>query len=406
MTQEQLISNLKAMADKDGVVSLKKDSNERYYLQKIVGKNDGTLMNEWVKENIGLVLYVKGKTDGEVILHRLRKNDLLRKEELAGKTVEVLYASDLIVSDSDKSVEGLLKNRIRKQIKEQAYAKQLSAEEYVSEYLGIKYHTKTKIQLRSFEDVDRWIKNNIRDDDANSLRKAKDFKIVRDWLRKNWQIKNSDVVSPFADYIISKHPEYSISAHSKFVNKSELLKSELIYYYPNKVIAGLKVDHNKLYHLIYSYRREVPNGHTMSMKQMIEDYIGNGELTYITDTTVRKSKYTLENIKAGMIQLFGKGDTNNPIVVKKYENGVVDKSKRKLLQAVRTFCKGNEISVEDFLRGEGYSQYSYVNQKATPAQKSSSSRHSSNKNSNTIKLRFGNKLSENGKGYEIVSRKR
>lgn len=406
MTQEQLISNLKAMADKDGVVSLKKDSNERYYLQKIVGKNDGLLMNEWVKENIGLVLYVKGKTDGEVILHRLRKNDLLRKEKLAGKTVEVLYASDLIVSDSDKSVEGLLKNRIRKQIKEQAYAKQLSAEEYVSEYLGIKYYTKTKIQLRSFEDVDRWIKNNILDDDANSLRKAKDFKIVRDWLRKNWQIKNSDVVSPFADYIISKHPEYSISAHSKFVNKSELLKSELIYYYPNKVITGLKVDHNKLYHLIYSYRREVPNGHTMSMKQMIEDYIGKGELTYITETTVRKSKYTLDYIKAGMIQLFGKGDTNNPIVVKKYENGVVDKSKRKLLQAVRIFCKGNEISVEDFLRGEGYLQYRYVNKKTTTAQKSSSSRCSSNKNSNTIKLRFGNKLSENGKGYEIVSRKR
>lgn len=393
MTTKQLIENIKAMADKDGVVSLKKDSRERYYLQKIVGKNDGLLMNEWIKQNLGLVMYVKGKNDSEVILHRLRKNNILRTTKTKNGVKETLYASDLIVSNDDESALGVVKTHLRRQIKEQANARHMSSEEYVIQHLGIDYIYKNKVLLRGFDDEDRWIEKNIIENNADSLRRVESFVNVREWLKNNWKIQNKGIVSAFADYIISKYPEYTISARMVVKNKAELFKEMLEMMYPDKVVDGLKQRNVKLYNLIYSYRREVPNGHTMSMKQMIEDYIGKGELTYITDVNVRLSKYSADMIRKQLQDLFGKGDINNPKVVKSYENGVVVREKRKLLQAVRAFCKGNEITMQDFLKGEGYVQFSHINKKAKPAKRHKNSvKSKNNHNKSSMKICFGASL--------------
>lgn len=407
MTKEELIKNIKGFADKDGVVSLKKDSKERYYLAKLVGKNDGLLINEWVKQNTGLVMYVKGRNDGEVILHRLRKNGLLKIDKTKNSVRETLYAIDLIVSEDDKSELAIIKNRLRRQIKEQASGKKISAEEYVIQYLGIDYVPKNKVSLRDFRDVDKWIEQNIKGTNADTLRDAEGFVNVRDWLVRNWKIENRGVISAFADYIISKYPEYSITAHVKVNDKDKMFKNILLNLYPNKVISNLKTNNSKLYHMIYSYRREIPNGHTMSMKQMIEDYIGNGELKYITDVNVRTTKYTPEVIKYQLESLFGKGDVSNPVVVKGYENGVVNNEKRRLLQVIRSFCKGNEISVEDFLKAEGYVGYKYTNKKAKPAKRAKGIiRQKNTHNEGTIKIRYG-AMSDKRKGrdYEIVGGK-
>lgn len=400
MTQEQLISNLKAMADKDGVVSLKKDSNERYYLEKIVGKNDGLLMNEWIKKNIGLVMYVKGKNDGEVILHRLRQNGLLHSNKTKNAVRETLFASDLIVDENDKTVLSILKTRLRSQIKEQAYVKRMSAEEYVKQYLGIDYIPKGKVSIKSFDDVDKWINNNIKDDNADTLKSCVGFVNVREWLRQNWKIQNKDVVSAFADYVICNYPEYHLTAHVQVKDKTQLFREQLLRHYPNKVVYNLKLDHEKLYNLIYSYRREVPKGHIMSMKEMIENFIGQGEIKYLTATTTRRSKYTLETIRAGLENAFGKGDLNNLTVMKMCDNNKVNNQKRRILDATRAFCKGNEISLSDFLAGEGYVQVSKISKGKVPAKRHKLSNNLATKylnNARTLRLSFGPNSKSDGK---------
>ncbi len=389
MTQEQLIEKIRAMADKDGVVSLKKDSNERYYLEKIVGKSDGLLMNEWIKQNVGLVMYVKGKNDSEVILHRLRKNGLLHTNKTKNGIKETLYASDLIVDKTDQTILGLLKTKIRKQIKEQASAKHMSAEEYVVQYVGIDYVPKNKMLIRGFSDVDKWIEQNIVESDADTLRQVEGFVNVRNWLKNNWKIQNKEIVSAFVDYVICKYPEYHISAQTKLEDKSEFLKNILLEMYPDKVVSNLKSKSLKVYNLIYSYRREIPNGHTMSMKEMIEDYIGKGELTYITEVNTHVSKYNNNTIKVMLQNMFGAGDTRNPVVIKISENGAIDKNKRRVMQALRVLCKSNEIDMQEYLAGEGYVQYKYLNTKAKPAKKPSKNKHKNNRN--TIKLTYGSR---------------
>ena len=343
------------MADSDGVVSLKKDSKERYYLSKLVGVNDGLKIAEWVKANTGLMMYVKGKNDTQIIYHRLNKHGFIKEMTIDGVKVRRLYAEDLIARETDDSVLAVIKDNLRKQIKEQASRRKCSAGEYVEENMNIEYVPKNKVAIRSNHDVNEWICQNMKNNDADSLRKVDGFANVRDWLNRNWKIQNPSIVSPFVDYVITNFKDATISGMIDVVDKRVVFYNMLCKLYPDKLITNLKKSNNKLYHAIYSYRREVPKGHLMSMKEMIEKYIGNGDLTYLSGVPVRVTKYKSEYIIDRLAKLYGNGN------IKALVKTNIRKDDRALYQGIREFCKGNEISMDDFMEGLGYERYKKLN---------------------------------------------
>ena len=355
MNISEIVISLKKMADSDGVVSLKKDSKERYYLSKLVGVNDGLKIAEWVKENTGLMMYVKGKNDTQIIYHRLNKHGFIKEMTIDGVKVKRLYAEDLIARETDNSVVATIKDSLRKQIKEQASRRHCSAGEYVEENMHIEYVPKNKVALRNFHDVNDWINKNIKNNDADSLRRVDGFANVRDWLGRNWEIKNPEIVSAFVDYVVENFKQYTVSGTIDVVDKRAVFYNMLEKMYPDKLVVDLKKSNPKLYHAIYSYRREVPKGHLMSMKDMIEKYIGNDEFVYASGIPVRVTKYTSDYIIARLAKLYGNGNTKAPVKTN------IRKDDRVLYQGIRTFCKGNEITIEDFMAGLGYEQYNKLN---------------------------------------------
>lgn len=361
MTEKEIFDNLKTMADKDGVFALNKNSSERYYLAKFVKSNNGLDIAKYVYQKTGLIMYVKGKNDGVVILHRLRKNGFIRKEVVNGKEVERLYSEDLIADKDDMSVEAIYKTRLRRQIKEQAYMKKCSVKAYVEDNFAVQYIHKNKMYVNNFDDVEEWINTNIEGDDADSLRNVEGFMHIRAYLARNWKIKNPKIVSAFVDYIVEEHPELKITGRVTVKDKRQMIYDRLVELYPDKYIFGLKRRDTPLYETIYSYRREVPKGHNMSMKQMIEDYIGQGQLKYYTYNPFRKTMYTDKYIQNQLKEMFGEGSQESPVVVNFYKHTDLGNNNRKLLQGLRTFCKGNEIDLDEYLADYGYVRVSKAN---------------------------------------------
>ena len=354
-TEEEIIKYIKEnMIDSDGVVNINNTVPSWVYDYLRYRFKDQQKRVEWVKENTGGLLWISGYNTADVTKQRLRANNLIKIEKVNGKLVERLYSVDLSEKKIEiKTIEDQMYakkiEKLRKIIKDAANKRGISAKEYVEKEMGIQYIGQ-KI-FRNFNDIDTWIIENMKENtNADILRKVDGFNLARDFLKNNWKIRNEMYMSPFVDYIKLNFPQYQINAMLG-MEKDQLKEyffNILVQHYPDRVVKCLKKDRKKLYDEIKTYRKITPGGSDMTIKEFIEDYIGDGVFKYVTKNTTHKpSKWTEQYIEGQLIEVFGEGDVENPVVIKL-------KTNRNLERQIRQYCQSHELGRNEFLNPLGY----------------------------------------------------
>ena len=355
-TEEEVINYIKEnMVDSDGVVTINNTHPSWVYDYLRHRYKTPEARVEWVREKTGALLWVGGYNTAAVLRQRLRANNLIRMEKVNGKLVERLYSVDLSEKDLEVNTieDGLYAQKItklRKAIKDNANKNGLTAKEYVEQEMGVEYVN--QVRFRSFLDVDRWIIEHMGETtNADILRKIDGFNNVRDFLKNNWKINNEMYSSPFVDYIKLNFPKYSINAMLEVEkdDRKQYYFNILLQHYPKRVIQYLKKDRKQLYDEIKRYRNTVKGGPDMTLKEFIEDYIGDGMFVYITKNSKKiASKWTKEHINQELIDTFGEGDVQNPVVIQ------LRKNNRNLAKQIEFYCHREDITSNEFLNPMGY----------------------------------------------------
>lgn len=355
-TEEEVISYiLKNHVDGDGVISFSRDTANwiSTYLRTYHSNYQERVA--WMREKTGKILLINGFNNDEVFKHRLRVNGLVKLEKVDGRLIERVYSADfnttkLNSNTSEEKLRIVKLNKLHSTLRDRANVYGLSFEDYIEKILNLSYVGQKSSALKGLKDVDRWIIENMGDDlDANKLRSVEGFVNIRDYLKRNWKIINKKNVSAFVDYINYNFPNYKINGRIDYDNRKEYFYKELTKYYPDGHIRNLSSRHESLYNDIRNYRRGVPGGVEYSMKYFIENHIGHGDLVYYTPYSIKfDSKYNQKFIKDRLLEVFGEGNIENPILIRLANTDI------ELYQGLSTYCKCMELEKNEFLNQFGY----------------------------------------------------
>ena len=355
-TEEEVIKYIKEnMIDGDGIMVINKTHPSWIYDYLRHRYKNPEARVEWVREKTGALLWVSGYNTPAVIKQRLRANNLIKIEKVDGKLVERLYSADLSenkieINTTQDHIYAQKIEKLRKMIKDGANKKGVSAKEYVENEMGIEYIN--QVMFRSFEDINNWIMRNMGEStNANILRRVDGYNLARDFLRNNWKIQNEMYSSPLVDYMAINFPEFKMNAMIEMEkgDKKQYYFNILYQKYPKRVITKLKTNNRRLYDELKAYRNTLKNGPEMTIKEFIEDYIGDGLFIYVTKNDKKiPSKWTnIDYIHEQLIATYGEGNIENPIIIKLKEN-------RNLEKNIRNYCARNELGRNEFLNPLGY----------------------------------------------------
>lgn len=354
-TEEEVINYIKGnMIDSDGVMVINKTHPSWVYdyLRHRLKTPESRVA--WVREKTGALLWVAGYNTPDVIKQRLRANNLIKIEKVDGKLVERLYSDDLNenhiqINTVEEQIRAQKIEKLRKMIKDNANKNGLSAKEYVESKMGIFYVN--HVMFKSLEDVNNWIIENMKGKtDANTLRKIDGYNNARDYIKNNWKIQNEMYSSPIVDYLALNFPEYRIDGMIQIEKdvKKEYYYNVLWQEYPSRVIERLKTDNKKLYEEIKLFRKTTKGWHDKSIKEFIEDYIGEGMFVYVTKSIPKASKWdNTDYILRQLVDAFGIGDVNNPLLIKLSKNRTISKN-------IGYHCDREGLTTNQFLNPLGY----------------------------------------------------
>lgn len=360
MKYDEVVKHIRENADEDGVFSFGVNSKYKRYVLSQLSDPSREKMVEWVKEHTGVMLSIKGYNMEDVLVHRLRKNNLISKLEIDGKVVDAVYSASFQPTKNDDAKTAEKKMLMRHGLYEIAKRNKMTIVEYFDKCLKLKYvrgSSPEKIEDK-YAQINDWIRKNIEGNDADSLKDKKGFAQVYDWLRVNWEIKNPKILAPFVDYIVYNFKEYSITGRVKVFNPSKIIYNQLCKLYPNGVVTNLETTYPKLYNLIVGYRKNKAQTKFKTIKEFVEEDISMGKLKYRSTSggaNKKRDQIAYKDVREGLANCFGKGNIEKPVFIDFFDKDV---QKRKEKGVVKTklydFCSINGFVPDDVLMSCGY----------------------------------------------------